>query len=249
MIFKNQNIQRGIEVLANWMLKSENTVILTGAGMDTESNIPDFRGKDGWWKNIDPRQVASINTFNKNYSLFHEFYSMRINLLKDIKPHKGHYILADLENRGMINSIATQNVSGLHYLAGSKKVYELHGNIQTVRCNHCGSEGDVLDFLDKKNCNICGKNALRPNVVLFGEGLPMESWHLAEKDIRASDLLIIIGTSLEVYPVNQLPLVAMGKTVFINNEDINLDYGFDIKIIGKAGDVLEKLDNYLNSHF
>lgn len=241
MLFKD--IKKGAEILITGMKESEGTVVLTGAGMDTESNIPDFRGKDGWWRNIDPRTVASIDTFYKNYSLFHEFYSMRIKLLENIKPHEGHYILAEFQDKGLINSIATQNVSGLHRIAGSKKVYELHGNIQTVICNHCGHKVDLVDFLDKNNCDFCGNRTLRPNVVLFGEALPKSAWVLAESDIRKCDLLIIIGTSLEVYPVNQLPLFSKGKIVLINNEDINTNYGFDLKLIGKAKEVLKELRN------
>ena len=243
MLFKDKDIKKGAEILITCMKESEGTVVLTGAGMDTESNIPDFRGKDGWWRNIDPRTVASIDTFYKNYSLFHEFYSMRIKLLENIKPHEGHYILAEFQDKGLINSIATQNVSGLHRIAGSKNVYELHGNIQTVRCNHCGHKAGLVDFLDKNNCDICGKSTLRPNVVLFGEALPKNAWVLAESDIRKCDLLIIIGTSLEVYPVNQLPLFSNGKIVLINNEDINTNYGFDLKLIGKAKEILKELRN------
>lgn len=240
MLFKDGNIGEGARILREWIKESRHTVVFTGAGMDTESKIPDFRGKDGWWKNMDPREVANIHAFHENYDLFQEFYAMRMNLLKDVKPHKGHYILAKLEEEGLIKSISTQNVSRLHSLAGSKNVYELHGNIQTVRCNYCYKPGDVEDFLDKKNCGYCGRQGLRPNVVLFGESLPMEAWHISEKEIRNSDLLIVIGTSLKVYPVNQLPLLAQGRTVLINMEDIGLDYGFDLRLIGKAGEILEK---------
>ena len=240
MIYAEDNIQEAVEKLKIWMAESNYTVVLTGAGMDTESNIPDFRGRDGWWKQYDPRILASIDNFHRDYPLFQEFYSMRIKLLEGIKPHSGHYILAELENKGLIDSVATQNVSKLHFLAGSKNVYELHGNIQTVSCNNCRSRGKVEEFLEGKNCSKCGK-LLRPNVVLFGEGLPMEAWTLAEKDIRNSDLLIVLGTSLEVSPVNQLPLIAGGKTVLINNEDVGRNYDFDMRLIGSAGEILEGL--------
>ncbi len=241
MKYERENLQEGVEILKAWIESSRATVLLTGAGMDTESNIPDFRSRDGWWRKYDPRALASIDNLHNNYPLFKEFYSMRIRLLEDIKPHRGHYILADLEEKGLIKTIATQNVSGLHFMAGSKNVYELHGNIQTVSCNNCGKEGQIKDFLEGKNCSKCG-NLLRPNVVLFGEGLPMEAWTLAEKDIRNSDLLIVLGTSLEVSPVNQLPLIAGGKTVLINKEDVGRNYDFDMRLIGKAGEILEGLE-------
>lgn len=245
LIFKGDSINKGVRILANMIKDSESTVILTGAGMDTESNIPDFRGRDGWWKNIDPRQVASIYTFDRDYPLFHEFYSMRIKILEGVEPHEGHYILADLEKKGLIDSIATQNVSGLHSRAGSNNVYELHGNIRTIRCNQCNNEGKLEDFLAGKDCSFCNNKALRPNVVLFGEALPMDAWSRAEEDIKKSQLLIIIGTSLEVYPVSYLPILTKGKIVLINNEDVNANYEFDIKLIGKAGEILKELDKYI----
>lgn len=247
MFWEGKDIKNGVEMLALLMKDSRNTVVLTGAGMDTESNIPDFRGKSGWWRNIDPSRVASVQTLQQNYTLFHEFYSMRIELLQDVRPHKGHYILADFEQKGVIKSIATQNVSCLHRQAGSKTVYELHGNIKTIRCNSCNHEAALQDFLDKKNCSICGRNALRPNVVLFGEYLPRDAWSLAERDIRGCDLLIVIGTSLKVHPVNQLPMLATGKVVLINDEDTSSGCKFDLKIIGKAREVLEELTEIYKS--
>lgn len=247
-MYKNRTLYKGIEELYQMIEESNNVVILTGAGMDTQSNIPDFRSKNGWWKNIDPRTVASIDAFNYNYSLFHEFYSMRINLLQNAEPHDGHYILADFERKGKINRIATQNVAGLHILAGNKNVYELHGNIKAIVCNYCNQTANIEDFLNKRSCSFCGKNALRPNVVLFGEELPNDTWSLAEKNIRECDLLIIIGTSLEVYPVNQLPLIAKGKIVLINDEDVDFMRNFDIKLIGKAKEILRELYKIYNDN-
>jgi len=242
--FQGEDIKLGVEKLADMMKESKYTVVLTGAGMDTESNIPDFRGKNGLWKNINPMLVANINSFYENYELFHEFYSVRIKKREHVKPHDGHYILADFEKRGIIKSIATQNVSGLHRLAGSKRVYELHGNIRKIICNSCEREASLKDFLNKEKCKFCG-NLLRPAVVLFGETLPMDTWNLAESDIKKCDLLIVIGTSLEVYPVNQFPKITRGKTVLINNEDLSFDHEFDLKLIGKAREVLRELLPYL----
>jgi len=244
-VFKDENIKNGVADLALLMKKSKYTVVLTGAGMDTESNIPDFRSENGWWKNIDSRTVADIDTFYENYSLFHEFYAMRLNLLEGIKPHKGHYILAELEEKGIIQSIATQNVASLHTIAGSKKVYELHGNIRRIRCNSCNNTSELQNFLNKEKCGICGDKALRPNVVLFGETLPSDAWDNALYEIKKCDLLIVIGTSLEVYPVNQLPTLTKGKTVFINNEERGTNNLFDLILIGKAKEVLKELNNNL----
>ncbi|MCW3490477.1 SIR2 family NAD-dependent protein deacylase [Dethiobacter alkaliphilus] len=243
--YTGETIDQGVKELAAYMKSSDSIVILTGAGMDTESNIPDFRSEGGWWRKIDPRTVANIDTFAQNYTLFHEFYSMRIKLLQDVLPHAGHFILADFEQKGVIKSIATQNISGLHRMAGSQNVHELHGNIATVRCNSCGQPAKTEDFLHKNNCTSCSATALRPNVVLFGEALPQNVWAQALSDIQRADLLVVIGTSLEVAPVNQLPLQAKGRTVFINKEDSGVHYNFDLTILGKAKEVMEKLKGQL----
>lgn len=249
---ENENLARGnegtddpVRELAALMKRSKKTIVLTGAGMDTESNIPDFRSKDGWWRRMDPRVVASIDTFYENYDLFWEFYKMRYELLQECEPHRGHFILAEWEEKGLIHGIATQNVSRLHVLAGSKKVYELHGNIRTFRCNHCQQAADVEEYLKKKNCRYCGRKALRPNVTLFGESLPADAWENSFREIRRSDLLIVIGTSLEVYPVNALPKMAGGKRAYINAENTGKGYDFDIRITGKAKEVLSRLDEIL----
>ncbi|NLW23388.1 MAG: NAD-dependent deacylase [Tissierellia bacterium] len=237
-------MKRAIEELAAIIKNSKNTVVMTGAGMDTESNIPDFRSKDGWWNKVDPMKVANIDAFYEHYPTFHEFYSARIKSLDRVVPHKGHYVLADLERAGYIKSIATQNISGLHSQAGSKTVYELHGNLRRIRCNECYQEHSIDDFLTKAACNYCGKKALRPDVVLFGETLPASIWDKAIKDVEDSDALIIIGTSLQVYPVNQFPYMTRGKVVFINMERVD-GYNFDLEIIGKAGEILNELGHIL----
>jgi len=246
-IYTGENIKEGIRILADFMKEAKYTVVLTGAGMDTESNIPDFRSQDGLWRKMDPRLVASIDTFEENYSLFRDFYSERIKRLKDVKPHEGHYVLADFEKRGIIKCIATQNVSDLHRMAGNDKVYELHGNIRKIRCNYCNHKAELEDFLNREKCVNCGRDALRPEVVLFGEALPMDEWLWAEEDIRKSDLIIVIGTSLEVAPVNQLPMLTRGKRVLINMEDVDIYYNFDLKLMGKAGEILRELREVYDS--
>lgn len=240
-------MNNNVRELSSLIKHANHVVLLTGAGMDTESNIPDFRGKDGWWKNLDPRVVADISTFNENYLLFHEFYTTRFKLLDKTKPHKGHYILAELEDKGYIKSIATQNVSRLHALAGSKEVYELHGNIMTFRCNDCNKAAEAKDFFEMEDCSNCGVKALRPNVTLFGEALPSHAWNNTISEIEKSDLLIVIGSSLEVSPVNQIPYLTSGKTVYINDEISSRTASmFDLIVKGKAKEVLKELQSYLN---
>ena len=233
-----------IKRLAGWIKQSDFTVVLTGAGMSTESGLPDFRSKSGWWKSYDPSALASVDAMKTNYTLFHEFYCMRIKALEKCQPHKGHHILAEWEKKGLIHSIATQNVDGFHRAAGSVNVHELHGSLRSIRCLGCGMRGGVEDFINKAGCRSCGKN-LRPGVVLFGEMLPADAWDSAFNDIGKADLVIVIGTSLQVYPANQLPSLTKGRKVLINCEVPAGSSKFDMVVKGKAGDVLAELDGML----
>ncbi|MBU9723836.1 NAD-dependent deacylase [Bacillus alkalicola] len=223
---------------------SSHTVILTGAGMSTESGVPDFRSKAGWWKNIDPLTVATVEALEDNYELFHEFYSTRISGLSQLKPNKGHFIIADWQKEGLVQLVATQNVDNFHQTAGAEHVQTLHGSIKSYRCNDCRAEVSETAFLKKVPCPTCGGRT-RPNVVLFGEMLPQESWQTTLANIEIADLVIVIGTSLEVYPVNQLPAMTNGKTVFINLDEVRGANAFDLTIKGKAGEVLERVDELL----
>lgn len=236
-------MNKEIETLALWLQKAHYAVVLTGAGMSTEARVPDFRSREGWWKKIDPRTVATVEAMYHHYELFHDFYRMRVQLLKGCKPHKGHDILAQWEKNGLLQAIVTQNVDGFHSAAGNHRVYELHGSIRSFRCVSCGQPATEETFLKKELCKRCGGN-LRPNVVLFGESLPQESWHAAMAEIQKSDLVIVIGTSLEVYPASQLPQMTTGKTVYINLEADEHHY-FDLVIQGKAGEVLQQVDKRL----
>ncbi|WP_078410598.1 NAD-dependent deacylase [Priestia abyssalis] len=230
--------------LVQFMKESSHTVILTGAGMSTESGVPDFRSKSGWWKNIDPRSVATVEALEENYDLFHEFYSMRIHALAKCLPHKGHHLLANWQKQGLIHTIATQNVDNFHQMAGASNVQTLHGSIRSFRCHHCGAPSKENTFLLKEPCTNCGGN-IRPEVVLFGEPLPEKTWQNVLQHIHKADLVIVIGTSLEVYPVNQLPEMTNGHTVLLNLEEVEGKYEFDLMIKGKAKDVLERVDELL----
>ncbi|QOR64613.1 NAD-dependent deacylase [Cytobacillus suaedae] len=239
------NFSGEVTTLATWLQQARHTTVLTGAGMSTESNIPDFRSKNGWWKNIDPRTVATTKALKRDYDLFHEFYSMRIKGLEKCSPHQGHKILATWEGKGLTQAIATQNVDGLHIDAGNETVYELHGSIHKIRCDKCSNTDSMDNFLEKESCHSCG-GKLRPGVVLFGETLPEESWNAAISHIRKSDLVIVIGTSLEVYPASELPRMTNGKKVYLNAE---IDYHathFDLTIEGKAGKILKQVDELLD---
>lgn len=234
-----------IQLLYDWLKTSKHTVVLTGAGMSTESGVPDFRSATGWWTKTDPQKVATIEALEHDYPLFHEFYSLRINALQKIEPHEGHKILADWQEQGIITRVATQNVDGLHQKAGSEHVDELHGSIRIVRCHSCNSPATIEAFQRMENCECGGK--LRPNVVLFGEMLPEIPWINAMHNIQKADLVIVIGTSLEVYPVNQLPTETRGKTVYINLDISNNAKGFDLILQGKAKEVLMEVNDRFKS--
>jgi len=232
---------------AEWLRHASHTVVLTGAGMSVESGIPDFRSPAGWWRQIDPRTVATVEALEQNYELFHAFYTMRLVRLEDVRPHRGHALLAEWEQRGLVRHIATQNVDGLHRRAGSRDVSELHGDIRRIRCHACGGAADEADFVAGEPCAACG-GRLRPGVVLFGETLPEAAWSAALAHIRRAELIIVIGTSLEVYPVSSLP--AMNGTackLYINLEHNGHVRGFDGFVQQKAGDALQAIDDLLRA--
>ncbi|GAE25948.1 NAD-dependent protein deacetylase of SIR2 family [Halalkalibacter wakoensis JCM 9140] len=226
-----------IKELSQLLKESKNTFVLTGAGMSTESGIPDFRSPSGWWKNIDPLTVATVEALENQYELFHEFYCCRVKALASCKPHEGHFVLAHWQEKGLLQRVATQNVDGFHAEAGNMNVDELHGSIRTYRCHSCATEATKDQFFAKESCEFCGGN-FRPNVVLFGEMLPESAWNHALSNIKRADLVIVIGTSLQVYPVSQLPTMTHGKTVYINQDVSEHQLFFDLSIEGSAKETL-----------
>nr|WP_244516724.1 NAD-dependent deacylase [Alkalicoccus daliensis] len=231
--------------LANWLLTSKSTIVLTGAGMSTESNLPDFRSKEGWWRSIDPITVAAPEALDNNYELFTDFYTARLEALEGTAPHEGHQVIADWEERGFVDAVATQNVDGLHTAAGSKNVYELHGSLKNIYCHNCGAKAAPSDFKAKRKCGVCG-GKLRPGVILFGEMLPQEAWNTALSRIKSASLIIVIGTSLEVYPANQLPLLASGRTVYLNAEVSSSGQDFDLVLEGKAKTIITEVQRIMH---
>ncbi|KON89350.1 NAD-dependent deacetylase [Sporosarcina globispora] len=233
-------------MLEKWLKESKYTVILTGAGMSTESGLPDFRSaNNGLWNGKDPGKIASTDALNQNVKEFIEFYRHRVIGLKECKPHKGHYILADWEKRDIIKSIITQNVDGFHKLAGSKNISELHGDLQTLHCQKCKKEFPSEEYLHGHfQCSCAG--VLRPSVVLFGEMLPEHALNFAADESERAELFIVLGSSLSVTPANQFPLIAKqngAKLVIINIEPTDFDFHADEVIHNrKIGEVLEDLD-------
>lgn len=238
-------------MVSDWLRNAKHTVIFTGAGMSTESGLPDFRSANqGIWGKSDPAKVASVQAMNTNIESFTEFYRERIIKAAAFAPHAGHRILADWESRGLINSIITQNVDGFHQLAGSTNVAELHGSLRTVFCQACGASNSSNLYKEKEYaCPKCG-GLLRPAVVLFGEMLPESPFAMAYEEARRADLFIVLGSSLSVTPANQFPLIAKengARLVIVNEEATDFDRYADSLIQGqKIGSVLAQWDEGLN---
>jgi len=244
-------MKRGILVLIDLIKSSKYTVVYTGAGMSTESGLPDFRSaKTGLWKNENPTLVASTEALNQDVEKFFQFYRERVLGMKDCKPHNGYDILVEWERTGLVKSIITQNVDGFHSVAGSKNVIELHGTLQKVHCQSCEKEYSNEMYEEERFYCECG-GKLRPSVVLFGEGLPEDSFMKAVDESKKADLFIVLGSSLTVTPANQFPVLAKeqgAKLVIINLEPTQLDEYADIVINDvKIGELLAELESRLHS--
>lgn len=235
-------------MLANLIQKAKHTVVFSGAGMSTESGIPDFRSAaQGIWRQKDPAKLASTYALEHNRDEFVAFYRARIEGLQTCEPHAGYHILAEWERRGLVHSIITQNVDGFHTLAGSCHVAELHGTISRVHCQRCArvypAAHYIEETIEESSGTVCECGGfLRPSVVLFGETLPDDAVDMAERETYAADLFIVLGSSLQVSPANLFPQVAKrngAKLVIVNMEPTELDYLADLVIHErKIGDVL-----------
>ncbi|WP_121604074.1 NAD-dependent protein deacylase [Virgibacillus sp. Bac332] len=233
-------------MLKQWLYEAKYTVVFTGAGMSTESGLPDFRSANqGLWNKQNPTKIASTDALNNNVEAFTTFYRERVLGVKSYKPHKGHYILADWEKAGTIQSIITQNVDGFHQQAGSNRVAELHGTLQRLHCQSCQKEYSSEEYVHKDYFCKCG-GILRPSIVLFGETLPAQAFQAALSESEKADLFMVLGSSLSVTPANQFPLIAKeggARLVIINHEPTALDAYADMLIHNRQiGDVLTELD-------
>ena len=221
-------------------------VFLTGAGISKESGIPTFRGHEGLWRKYDPMILASISGFNKNPKLVWEFYKYRQELMCNCNPNLGHRAITEFQK--IKNSyILTQNIDGLHEKAGTKNIVELHGNILRRQCTECEFQETIEQKIDQPLppvCKLC-KNILRPSVILFGEPLNPDKWKEAERLSSDCDVMFIVGTSLNVGPVNQLPLYAKRNgaiLIEVNPEPTAvLNEIIDYSIQGSATEILPQL--------
>jgi NAD-dependent deacetylase len=223
---------------------------LTGAGVSAESGIPTFRGAGGLWTRYDPVKVASIEYFMADPSAYWSVSKDRGRVALAARPNPGHHALAALEARGRIVAVVTQNTDGLHQDSGSRTVIEVHGSSRTVQCLDCGNReprGEVQARLAVEmppRCRICDGTFLKPTVVLFGEPLPQAAIQQAFTLAREADVMIVVGSSLVVYPAADIPLVAVrsgAQLIVINAEPTPFDELAAVVIRGKSGEVLPEI--------
>ncbi len=228
--------------LAALIRERQPCVVLTGAGVSTESGIPDFRSETGIWANVDPFEVASIQAFRRDPERVWGFYRERIQLLRDAEPNAAHLALAELEQRGLVQAVVTQNIDTLHTRAGSSDVIEVHGSIRSAQCLGClwtePADAALAQLAESPipTCPQCGET-LKPGVVLFGELLPPGAMERATQLARAAQLVLVVGSSLEVWPVAGLPLEARAFAI-VNRGPTALDDQALLKVDGGAGETL-----------
>jgi len=223
---------------------------LTGAGVSAESGIPTFRGEGGLWTRYDPVKVASIEYFMADPSAYWSVSKDRGRVALAARPNPGHHALAALEASGHLGAVVTQNTDGLHQESGSRTVIEVHGSSRTVQCLDCGNReprSEVQARLDVEmppRCKLCGGAFLKPTVVLFGEPLPQAAIQQAFALARQADVMLVVGSSLVVYPAADIPLVAVregAQLIVINAEPTPFDELAAVVIRGKSGEVLPEI--------
>lgn len=238
---------------AELLQKSEYAVALTGAGISTPSGIPDFRSAEsGLWEKHDPMVVASIMSFKLHPEAFYDWVRPLARVLIEAQPNPAHHALAHLEELGILKSVITQNIDTLHSRAGSRNVHEVHGHLREATCIECftvyPAESLIQDFLHDESktvlrCEKCG-GVLKPNVILFGEQLPVRVLQAASRDTRQCDVMLIVGSSLEVYPVADLPRQARAggaRLILVDYEQTAYDKMADVVIHGDAAQVLPRI--------
>ncbi len=213
---------------AELLRRSRRAVALTGAGLSTPSGIADFRSPgSGMWHHVDPQKVASIDGFLRDPSAFYNWFGATAMAMYNAEPNAAHHALVELERRGILRAVATQNIDGLHQRAGSRRVLELHGSMDTATCLRCRTQVAVRPLLEQfmantqvPHCAQCG-GLLKPDIVFFGEMLPVDALMAAREEIARCDLLLVLGSSLTVAPAADLPWLAIqaGAPVIVGNRD------------------------------
>lgn len=245
-----------IQQAARLISQARQMVAMTGAGISTPSGVPDFRSPaSGLWDHTDPLEVASIFAFRHNPQRFYNWVRPLALLLLEARPNPAHYALAELEREGKLNAVITQNIDDLHHKAGSQTVYELHGHLREVTCTKCyavqESAPAFARFIADGQAprHDCG-GVLKPNVILFGEQLPMREFVLAQVATKEADLMLVAGSSLEVAPASDLPELALqnkAKLIIINYQPTYLDSRADVVIRADVAEVLPRLLDFVKA--
>ena len=242
-------MDKKIRKLKDLINKSKKIVVFTGAGISSESGIPTYRGENGVWSKYDPNIYANINVFLQDPTYYwHYFKDERYPIIKNATPNKTHYSIVSLEKKGKISCVITQNIDGLHQLAGSLKVIELHGNTRIINCLNCGKKYSMDEVYLKLQNKIppkcsCG-GQLKTETVLFGESLPSKALLEAETASKNCDLFLVLGSSLVVYPAANFPIIAKenkSSLVIINFDPTPLDVIADLVINDSSSKILSKL--------
>jgi NAD-dependent deacetylase len=232
--------------LADLIHNRQPCVVLTGAGISTESGIPDFRSPTGLWAQFDPLEYGSIDAFRRDPVKVWSFYRPRFAMLAEAEPNPAHRALVELEQLGLVRAVVTQNIDLLHERAGSREVVEVHGSIGSSSCSGCGRSYslervlELLEGAEAPDCQACGR-ILKPDVVFFGELLPSTAIDCAFELAREARLLLVVGSALEVYPVAGLPLETIragGELAIVNRGATPLDARASLRIEESAGEVL-----------
>lgn len=244
------NLNRAVD----WLLQADRVCVLTGAGVSAESGVPTFRAADGLWEGHRIEDVASPEGFRRNPRLVWQFYNARRANANSVKPNPGHFALVDLEHRwGKRFTLVTQNVDGLHRTAGSQNLLEIHGSLHRTRCLECEEVKDRgLQALEDMPLCECG-GSLRPDIVWFGEGLPVDVWQAAMDAAHECDVLLVVGTSAVVHPAASLiPIAKRGthqaKVIEVNLTETEASRFADVGLYGPSGVVLPRLVEKLGIH-
>lgn len=236
-------IENGVERLAELIRRSRSTVVLTGAGVSVPSGIPDFRTPEtGLWANVDPMEVAHIDVFERDPARFWSYYRPRFRSLGDKRPNAAHEALAELQQRGLLEGVITQNIDCLHRKAGSENIVEVHGSIETSTCRGCAASygiDEVEELFDADGVAICATcgGAVKPDVVLFGEILPAGAMAQAQQLAERAELMLCIGSSLAVYPVAGLPQLTLecgGQIAIVTKGPTPYDADATLKLDGEV---------------
>jgi NAD-dependent deacetylase len=232
----------------HFIRNADHLIALTGAGISKESNVPTFRGKDGLWRQYNAMDLATPQAFAQNPKLVWEWYTWRQDLISKCQPNPAHLTLAEWEKRGILKTVITQNVDGLHRQAGSGKVLEVHGEIWRVKCTACSYRTRLSEpAIGIPTCPDCGAN-LRPDVVWFGESLPSTIMDAVFSQLEQADAIIVIGTSALIQPSASFPFIVKrrgGRVFEVNVEATPLTPITDVHLKEKAGVILPQLNSLL----